>query len=82
MLRSDDQDLRIHEITITEKSGLSGQTIAQSGLKERFGLLVLGLRRKPGDLEFNPPASEKIKTGMVLVVMGEVANIISARQSL
>jgi len=80
MLRSEDQDLRIHEIPITEKSGLSGQTIAQSGLKDKFRLLVLGLRGKSGDLDFNPSPEEKIEPGMVMIVMGEVDNILRARQ--
>jgi voltage-gated potassium channel len=82
MLRSEERSLRIHEIPITEKSGVSGKTIAQSGLKDNFGLLVLGLEDQAGHLQFNPSPSTVLEPGMVLVVMGEVANIKSARHSL
>ena len=82
MLRSEERCLRIHEIPITGESGMSGRTLAESGLKDKFGLLVLGLRGKSGELEFNPPPSERIQAGMVLVVMGEVDNILRARQSM
>lgn len=82
MLRSEGSVLRIHEIPITGKSGISGQTIAQARLNDRFGLLVLGLRNKAGKLTFNPSPSTLIEAGIILVVMGEVANITHAKQSL
>ncbi len=82
MLRSEERHLRIHEIIITEKSGFCGRSLAESGLKDRYGLLVLGLRGKGGDLEFNPEPSQTIEPGIVLVVMGEVVDISNARQCL
>jgi voltage-gated potassium channel len=82
MLRSNEGDLRIHEIIITEKCDARGKTIAQSGLKDSFGLLVLGIRCQDGKLQFNPPPSQQLTPGMVLVVMGEMSKIILARQTM
>ncbi len=80
MLRSEERCLRIHELPITEDSEMIGRTLAESGLKDKYGLLVLGLRDKTGELEFNPSPTEMIQPGMVLVVMGDVDSIICARQ--
>ncbi len=79
MLRTGDNDLRIHQITITGKSGINGKSIGESGLKDRFGLLVLGTEDGQGGLSFNPSSETLLKQGMTLIVMGEVSNIMAAR---
>ncbi len=80
MLRSEQSDLRIHEISITAESGIRGKSIIESRLKERFGLLVLGMRDSRGKLEFNPSPDKPLEAGSVLVVMGEVGRIKKARE--
>ena len=80
MLRSTQGDLRINEITVSSLSGLAGLPIGESGLKERFGLLLLAIQ-KPGDpVEFNPPMSHLLEPGLVLIVMGDVKNCYRARK--
>ncbi len=79
MLRSRQGTLRIHQIDITDTSEAVGKTIFEVGLKNRFGLLVLGTKRKGEDIEFNPPPTHVISHGMELIVMGDVENIARAR---
>ncbi|MBU2490262.1 MAG: NAD-binding protein [Proteobacteria bacterium] len=76
MLRTKSQTLRINEVVVSQGSSLAGRTIAQSNLKGRFGLLILGIRR-PGEPEivFNPPAGTLLAAQDTLVVMGEVDSI-------
>lgn len=85
MLRSTEQSterdtLRIHELTITTGSDLAGKTIQSSGLKDKFGLLVVGWRESGArDILFNPPISTLLNEGTTLVVMGELEKITSVR---
>ncbi|MFC1856453.1 potassium channel family protein [Thermodesulfobacteriota bacterium] len=79
MLRSSQGNLRIHDITVSQNSSFVGKKINASGLKDRFGLLVLGAKRKAAEITFNPPPSEVLEPGMTLVVMGEVEDIAKAR---
>ncbi|MGD2270586.1 MAG: potassium channel protein [Desulfobacterales bacterium] len=82
MLRSSRGNLRIHQLTVTEGSGLAGKTLRESGLKDKFDLLVLGAKQKSEDIRFNPSPSETLGAGMTLIVMGEVENIARARKAL
>ena len=79
MLRSSRGNLRIHEINISEKSGLVNKNIMEAGLKEKHELLVLGIRDKNKELEFNPSPERALEAGDTLIVMGEVENITRAR---
>lgn len=80
MLRSRQGTLRINEVDITKGSEMDGKRIAESGIRDRFDLLVLGSRPRNGDIEFNPPATKTLQSGMALIVMGEVENIRRARE--
>jgi len=80
MLRSQQGNLRIHEINIEKHSSMEGKPISASGLKDKFGLLILGLRSTSGSIQFNPPSSEVLTNGTTLIVMGEVENITAARK--
>lgn len=82
MLRSNQGDLRIHQITVADHSRFTGKRLNESGLKDKFGLLVLAARYQNNEIEFNPPPSQTLKAGMTLIVMGEVENIVRAKNAL
>ena len=79
MLRSTRGNLRIHEISIADKSPLMGKNIIDAGLKQKFNLLVLGIRNANKEIEFNPEPERMLANGETLIVMGEVENITRAR---
>lgn len=79
MLRSNQGNLRIHQISISSSSAQIGRTIARSGIKENFNLLVLGIKMND-EIKFNPPADQTLEMGMALIVMGEVDQIVNAQK--
>jgi len=79
MLRSSRGNLRIHEIDIAEKSPLMDKNIIDAGLKQKFDLLVLGVRNNNKEIEFNPDPTRMLTAGETLIVMGEVENITRVR---
>ncbi|UCH24176.1 MAG: potassium channel protein [Deltaproteobacteria bacterium] len=81
MLRSSRGNLRIHQITVSENSGLAGKQLNESGIKDKFDLLVLGAKHEKEDIKFNPSPLETLDVGMTLIVMGEVENIARARKA-
>jgi voltage-gated potassium channel len=82
MLRSSQGHLRIHQIVVTGQSSFIGKSIAESGLKTKFDLLVLGLKLPAQEIEFNPLATKLLTPGMTLIVMGNVDNIATAKKAL
>jgi voltage-gated potassium channel len=81
MLRTGKGNLRINQLTITEGSPAVGKEIRQSGLKEKYGLLVLGAKDSHGEIIFNPQPAEILMPGMMLIVMGEVDEVNRAREA-
>ena len=82
MLRSGEGNLRIHELKISEHSAMMGKSLMESNLKNRFNLLVLGVRQPAGTMAFNPGPSFVLEKGSTLIIMGDVENIRKARQTL
>ncbi len=80
MLRSSRGNLRIHQVMVTENSQVQGKKISESGIKDRFGLLVLGAKQNSNEIEFNPSPEQILEKGMTLIVMGAVDDIASARK--
>jgi len=81
MLRSDRGNLRMNQLVVTANSSSVGKSIMESGLKDKFGLLVLGAKLPAQEIEFNPNPSMMLKAGMALIVMGEVDNIAKAKKA-
>jgi voltage-gated potassium channel len=81
MLRSGQGQLRIHQIVIASNSNVAGKNIKESGLKDKFNLLVLGSKLPAQEIEFNPPATQILTPGMTLIVMGEVDSIAAAKKT-
>ena len=81
MLRSKQGNLRIHQVVITQSTAAVGKTLGNSGLSERFGLLVLGAKKPGGEIQFNPGASIEIEPGLTMIVMGEVDKIADAQKN-
>jgi voltage-gated potassium channel len=80
MLRSSQGNLRIHQVGVSEASPHVGATIESSGIKKHYNLLVLGIRRPDGGMIFNPASYLSLEAGMVLIVMGEMADIANAQK--
>lgn len=81
MLRSRQGNLRIHQIIVSENSQVEGKKISESGIKDKFGLLVLGAKQDSNEIEFNPSPEQILEKGTTLIVMGEVDDINRARKT-
>jgi voltage-gated potassium channel len=66
--------LSLADIEITENSELSGRTIAECGIRGRYGVIIVAVKRESGML-FNPDPGTTITPGDVLLVLGEDMDI-------
>ena len=68
---------------IPEDSNCTDKTIAESQIRNKFNLLILGVKPEPDDkIEFSPLSSYVLKPGMTLIVTGEVDRIAEAQKFL
>lgn len=66
--------LSLADIEVTSRSELSGRTIAECGIRGRYGVIIVAVKRESGML-FNPDPGTAITAGDVLVVLGEDMDI-------
>ena len=67
---SDSLELAMEEIAIAPTSGLVNQSIVNANLRQRFGVIVVGIQREDRHIEFNPAPDVPIRSGDKLVVLG------------
>jgi voltage-gated potassium channel len=67
---ADNLELAIEEIAIAPISGLANQSILTANLRQRFGVIVVGIQRQDRRMEFNPDPDVSIRAGDTLVVLG------------
>jgi len=67
---SEFMDLSMEQVEVRTDGPLVGQTIVGANLRQSFGVIVIGIRRASGRMEFNPPSDARMEAGDSLVVLG------------
>jgi voltage-gated potassium channel len=74
-------DYTLEEIPVREGDGLSGRSLKDAGIRERFGCSVLALRHHGEErLDTHPVATSLLEPGDVLVVMGSEDDVTEMRR--
>ena len=68
-------NLRIEEFPLLPQSSLIETTLKDSRIRERFGIIVVAIKRPSEEMLFNPSPNEILHAGDTLVVLGEPKNL-------
>jgi voltage-gated potassium channel len=68
-------DLSMEQVRIQERSGLVGQSIVDAGIRQKFGVIIVAIRRADGTMEFNPAPDAVLRAGDELVVVGRPQSV-------
>jgi voltage-gated potassium channel len=68
-------DLNLEQVHIADGSPLDGRTLIEAGLRQRFGVVVVGIRRADGKMDFNPEPETAMCAGDDLVVLGRAGSL-------
>jgi voltage-gated potassium channel len=63
-------DLAIEQVKISNDAPFAGQSIVDANLRQRFGVVVVGIQRTDGRMDFNPAPDALMQAGDQLIVMG------------
>lgn len=74
--------LRLEELTVSEKWPGANKTLLQSNIRRDFDLIVVAIKRKSGEMRFNPNPDTTIMSGDTLVVLGEYDKIKQLEQTI
>jgi len=73
--RSGHLDLSMEQVRVRDQSGLVGRSILDTGIRQKFGVIVVGIQRTDGTMEFNPAPESVILAGDELVVLGRPEHV-------
>lgn len=73
-------DLTLEEVPIHDGGELDGVALRDAGVRERFGVTVLAVRRGTSQLDTHPSPTLKLTAGDVLVVLGAEDDIRAIRR--
>ena len=68
-------ELEIDELVIQVDSPVASQTIAQSEIRDRHELLIVGVQPEGGEFQFNPRGHHQLAVNDTVLVMGKYADI-------
>jgi voltage-gated potassium channel len=84
MLKEQSRTLRIEEILVPAGSPWAGKSLGELGLRSKFNLLPMAVKHAPEasqSLWVNPPDSITMKDGVIIIVLGDMADLRRARES-
>jgi len=69
------EDIALEQVRVSESSMMVSKTIREMQLGRELGVIVMAVRRRDGQMEFNPSADTAIHGGDYLIVMGRLENL-------
>jgi voltage-gated potassium channel len=72
---SDNMELNLEQVHLDDSSPLVGRTLLDAGLRQRYGVVVVGIRRRDGQMDFNPSPEASMRAGDDLVVLGRAESL-------
>ena len=72
---SENLELAMEEITVGAAAPIANQSVIDANLRQRFGVIIVGIQRQDQHMEFNPEPETTILPGDKLVVLGPPASL-------
>ena len=69
-------ELQMEELLVCDTSPVIGKTLEESEIRQRYGLIIVAIKKASGQMIFNPVASYVIGTGDTLIALGEDVNLV------
>ena len=65
-----DIELKLEELLVGKGSRLNGVTLVDSGIRQEINIIILAIRKKDGEMSFNPSSQTRIESGDTLISLG------------
>ena len=62
--------LQIEEVRIRDGSRYAGKSLLESRIRQDFGVIIVAIRKKGGEMRFNPPGDAVLEGGDLLITLG------------
>ncbi len=65
----------MEELAVGQDSCLANLTLKDSGIRQRYNLIVIAIEKSTGEMLFNPSLEALIAAGDTLIAVGEEPNL-------
>jgi voltage-gated potassium channel len=72
---SKEMGLEMGELKVDERSSLSGLTLIDSGIRRDLDVIIVAIRKRSGEMKFNPSSQTRIEEGDILISLGKSADL-------
>jgi len=72
----------VEELVVPDNSSLAGRSIAESDIKNKYGVSIIGVKQNNARMDINPSASTILNKDDIVVVIGHVEDLEQLNQDL
>ncbi len=69
------KDIQMEEIPVSPSSGLVNVMLKDSGIRQRFNLIIIAIKKSDDSMLFNPSFEAVIESGDTVIAVGEEENL-------
>jgi len=80
--KTSENDIIIEEITLHKGSILAGKTLAESGIRKNYNAIVVAVKNKKGEMNFNPPFNFVLSESDTLILIAEKNDFIKLEKDI
>ncbi|MBW1799896.1 MAG: TrkA C-terminal domain-containing protein, partial [Deltaproteobacteria bacterium] len=66
-----DIGLELGELKVSEHSRLNGLSLIDSGIRQDMDVIIVAIRKKDGEMKFNPSSHTQIEADDTLISLGK-----------
>ncbi|WP_243366550.1 potassium channel family protein [Fundidesulfovibrio soli] len=81
-MRGDIEDLQMEQLTIAPESPVAGKDLISSQLRQRYNIIVIGIKKPDGKLLFNPQPQSVLEAGDTLILVGNRHSLTAMQKDL
>jgi len=81
-LSSKRKDILMEEIPVSEKCKIANVMLKDSGIRQRYELIIIAIEKANNEMIFNPSFESRIQPGDTLIAVGEEHNLLALANEL
>jgi len=67
--------IQIEEVTISPKSKILNVMLKDSGIRQNYNIIIIAIKKKDGEMIFNPSFETFMEAGDTIIAMGRASNL-------
>ena len=76
------KDIQMEEIPVDPSSDIANKMLKDSGIRQKYNLIIIAMKKKDGSMLFNPSFETIIEPGDTVIAVGEDQNLLELEKEL